>query len=97
MNKNQGSVGNELRKTVVRPIRTEDFEPAVLETVHADPFESTRRCATQLGISRNWPHHILKVTLSMFPNKNHLAQELQPRHASQWLQYQLVSRSWSNL
>ena len=43
---NWGSVGDELRRNVTRPVRTEQAVDAVRESVHTDPTVSTRRRAT---------------------------------------------------
>jgi len=84
---NLGSVGDELRRNVVSPVRTKQAVEAVRESVHTDPTVSTRRRATQLGISRTSLRRILKVDLMMFPYKIQLAQKLLPRDEPQRLQY----------
>lgn len=83
----QGAVFDLPRPNVHRPVRNEETVQAVRESVNEDPSVSTRRRATQLGISRTSLRRVLTVDLKLFPYKIQLAQELLPRDEEQRLRY----------
>ncbi|XP_055387375.1 uncharacterized protein LOC129615958 [Condylostylus longicornis] len=81
-----GSVRNVQIRGRPRTVPTEENVERVVNSVDENPGTSTRRCSTQLGLSRRSLQRIL-ASIRMFPYKIQLVQELKPIDYQQRLDY----------
>lgn len=84
---NTGSVADLPGRGPRRTVRKNEAVQSVQQSVLQDPYASTRRRSSQLGISRTSLQKILELDLKLFPYKIQMVQSLKPQDTDQRLQY----------